>query len=732
MSETTQLHITKSNSPSYLPLVFAIVMGFLGAFINTFSFPFLPEVQMIFGNIAFVIVAMRLKPKYAVLTALITVTPLYFIWGHPFGYITFGLEAFLIAYFRSKGHYVLFSDIIYWIVIGMPLTSIIIWFSAEQADIYWLFISLKQGFNAALYTSIACLIVFTLDKKLAFTWQQQPPAKRSLRLQLVYAIILITNFALITATMSITRNLILTSQALISTSLEDSARRFSQAAQIYFNNQKHAINIAARWLSTLPREEYQQALASVHQSYSGFRSMLITDETGKITNISPVSFLAKALEDNRSVSDRDYFLQAMLTQSLYVSPVFQGRGIGSDPIVAISTPIYKNNQTDPVGIVEGSLDLSVISDVSTSPFGSDEIYFVIIDQHDNVIFASNDLALEPLIYFDYQEVVDSAQQKRLKISSFADTQFAYSSYPIANGWRVFTLLDYQMMVGKLEREYLIIFISLIITLLAATFIANRFGKRITRPLTFISKQIHKFNDQTIEQFQPLYFESAAEVSHLYDELKKDKQKVAEYQQKLEDKVVERTQALNHANDQLKALALKDGLTEIYNRRYLDDNFEYIQKSAQRNMALMTVIMLDLDHFKNLNDQYGHLTGDKVLIQTAQLIQAEFSRETDTVVRFGGEEFLIVAPYINVLALQVKLEALRNSIANFEFTKEETNKNSPQSKLKISASFGALIADADYSTNILDWIKVADKCLYQAKDSGRNRVIIKDKISRESE
>ena len=169
-------------------------------------------------------------------------------------------------------------------------------------------------------------------------------------------------------------------------------------------------------------------------------------------------------------------------------------------------------------------------------------------------------------------------------------------------------------------------------------VAFLFGQRITKPLNFIIQQINKFDNKAIDTFKPLRESAADEINHLYQELKRDKNMVEVHQKNLEQMVNERTRALNQANEKLQELALNDGLTKVHNRRYLDNNFAYIQKTAQRNLALMSVIMMDLDHFKRLNDNYGHLAGDEVLVKVASLVSEEFSRETDTIVRFGGEEF----------------------------------------------------------------------------------------------
>lgn len=701
------------------PIIFTLILGIIGAIVNTLSVPFMPQVQLIFGNAAFVIVAMRLKPIYALMCALITVFPLIFIWGHPMGFITFGLEALFIAYARSRGAYVLFSDIIYWLLIGMPLTAFLIWLSSATHNEYWLFITLKQAINAALYTSLANIIAFTLDRKILFSSSQQPATNRSLLKQLMHAIVLITTFALISSALFISRNVISDSQQHIKSTLNVSASHFADASNQFMDHHERLITLASEVLSTERNENYQTTLNKIHKS-SNFNNMLISDGQGVIKVSSPVD-KSVSQKEFRSIADRDYFKSAIANQQTYVSSVFQGRGLGQDPIVAISAPILIKNRI--LGVVSGSLVIDKVSKLTGITFDNRHVEIVLLDSTNKVIHSSANLALIPLSLFDIQVNNEPSALSLLTIKGLEHTEYAYTVKTLKHGWKVYTLIDHQIVIDDIEQQYMTIFINLIITLVIAAFIAILLGRRLTRALKFIMRQINQYDEKRINNFKPLYGDASTELRQLYDEFKANKVAMSEYQLQLEEKVEQRTKELNDANKQLELLALVDGLTKVHNRRYLNNNFNAIQKSAQRNMALMAVVMIDLDHFKKLNDTYGHLAGDECLIKVAEIMKREFARETDTVVRYGGEEFLILAPYVTVAALKKKLEKLRVSIANHQFT------DSQNQKFSVTASMGALIADADFSPDIIKWVKHADICLYQAKDSGRNKIIIEDKISR---
>ena len=134
---------------------------------------------------------------------------------------------------------------------------------------------------------------------------------------------------------------------------------------------------------------------------------------------------------------------------------------------------------------------------------------------------------------------------------------------------------------------------------------------------------------------------------------------------------------------------------------------------------MMLAMLDLDHFKKLNDQYGHLVGDNCLTYVAKLMKGKFDRRSDIVARFGGEEFIIVAQHDDKNAVLQKLEELREEIAQHCFSSDiEDSIN-----INITMSIGVVVADAKLSENIDAWIKLADEQLYQAKNNGRNQLSV---------
>jgi len=170
---------------------------------------------------------------------------------------------------------------------------------------------------------------------------------------------------------------------------------------------------------------------------------------------------------------------------------------------------------------------------------------------------------------------------------------------------------------------------------------------------------------------------------------------------------------------LKRQAVRDHLTGCYNRRYLhDDVLDKEITRAQRNGLWLTVILCDIDHFKSVNDTYGHHAGDVVLCTVSALLQQNTRDLVDYVVRYGGEEFLLLLPDTNYIGASLLAERLRLAISS----NTEIHETIQQSNL--TASFGvASINFEKIGTEISphNLIAAADKLLYDAKNAGRNLV-----------
>ncbi|MZP30362.1 diguanylate cyclase [Heliobacterium undosum] len=164
---------------------------------------------------------------------------------------------------------------------------------------------------------------------------------------------------------------------------------------------------------------------------------------------------------------------------------------------------------------------------------------------------------------------------------------------------------------------------------------------------------------------------------------------------------------------LRAGSLRDPLTGLYNRRYFDQKLAEELARVDRYGSILTLIMLDIDHFKRINDNHGHLVGDKILITMAGRLKLNV-RATDTVCRFGGEEFAIIAAETDLKGAFTLAEKMRETVANEPFVVSD------DLALTVTSSFGISECKRVNET-AQTLIDRADKALYEAKKSGRNRV-----------
>ena len=165
-------------------------------------------------------------------------------------------------------------------------------------------------------------------------------------------------------------------------------------------------------------------------------------------------------------------------------------------------------------------------------------------------------------------------------------------------------------------------------------------------------------------------------------------------------------------DKLKEMATVDGMTGLFNRRHFFSLAEMEWSRYQRHWRPLSLLMVDIDEFKSINDRFGHDAGDHVIVQIAELCR-KAKRKSDVVARFGGEEFLLLLPETTLEEAQHTAERLRQVV-------EESDLSIASRAINATISIG--VAEANpYMEAIFDLIKLADQALYNAKHAGRNRV-----------
>jgi diguanylate cyclase (GGDEF)-like protein len=222
------------------------------------------------------------------------------------------------------------------------------------------------------------------------------------------------------------------------------------------------------------------------------------------------------------------------------------------------------------------------------------------------------------------------------------------------------------------------------------------------------------------------------VGQMSQEIQESRQQLEEYSRSLEQQVVDRTQALEEeigrrsaaeealhlVNKELAAIAYLDGLTQIANRRQFDDRLLQEWRRLQREKSPLSIIMCDVDYFKQYNDTYGHCGGDDCLKEVAKAIEAAARRAADLTARYGGEEFVALLPNTPLTGALEVAKLIQQRVKSLQM---------PHAKSAISEyvtlSFGVSSIIPNDASTPEELLLRADRALYQAKQAGRNQIVI---------
>ena len=233
------------------------------------------------------------------------------------------------------------------------------------------------------------------------------------------------------------------------------------------------------------------------------------------------------------------------------------------------------------------------------------------------------------------------------------------------------------------------------------------------PLTEFSLQIGSAAEMILLSFA---------LAYRINVLKADNERIqSEAREHLEARVRARTAELDatmyrleDANRRLQDFSRRDGLTGVYNRRHLDDQIVVHCLQARERVQPLSLLMIDVDHFKQVNDRHGHLVGDDCLRAVAQVIERRSREANGIAARYGGEEFALLLPTTTVAAASELAETLRRDIEAMRIKNGDTT-------LELSASVGVYGVPAGYPVSPAELLRHADSALYTAKRGGRNRV-----------
>ena len=366
----------------------------------------------------------------------------------------------------------------------------------------------------------------------------------------------------------------------------------------------------------------------------------------------------------------------------------------------IEIPVYTEALQEYTGLLGVVIDLdqlqSLMRELLINVKSDSSIYGALFNLKDKQRILTTDNSENNLI--KDPEVLKHLLATPGKIEDFLDPagkRFVGVAEPLDElGWCLLIADDYNLVYRSLiDARHKALLVVLSFTLVIGL-IAYHFSTRILKPLSALTNGATKVAAGDLSVQLPIYLnDELGLTTRVFNMM------VAELQQ---------------SHNQLEEMATTDALTGLANRKQIMNLLIEHFKHFQRYETVFTIMMLDVDHFKNVNDTHGHLAGDAVLTNTAQTIKNTL-REIDRLGRYGGEEFLVILPETDVHQATKSAERIRKAVKE-SITDYENN------TLKVTVSIGvAVIQSTDNNEN--DLINRADDALYSAKGKGRDQVVI---------
>ena len=586
-------------------------------------------------------------------------------------------------------------------------------------------ILIKQLANGILYAQIAALLMYLPVIKRHFTLPGEK-VTLSIKEQSFYIISsLLITIGILFFFINLDKNIKNASEK-FNLSHQTKHQQLTANVKEVMNSKISAMNefkytLAEVWHST---DDRQRALSHYNERHPEYKTMIISDSEGQLINSSPPELVRNVTLQKESidVSDRDYFQQAINSKSTYVSPGFIGRGFGTDLITAISVGVPDMGDSDTnIGIVEGSYYLSsmknlheIINNVDPTTSG------ILIDQKGHVLVASDDLALGALESVEFRKGIDTFYDHSLVSLVIDEAEFRKEVFYFVEstfywGWKLVSLQEEKQFATVVEKNLLIFAFSIILMVLVSTVLAWLISRSWTYYMHRLNTLIERgvdFDAELVEFEENVHLPK--EIKSLYLEIKHSRLKIIKINKELQDTVAERTEKLQQANRKLNLMARQDALTQLDNRRVFNESLEKMWLDCQDKLLHLTMMIIDIDHFKQINDTYGHPVGDSILIQIARILEPYKDFPVRSVSRLGGEEFCLLLKDVEPEEARQLAEEIRQKVENTAFS-IGANKTID---VTVSIGFSTINPKDTTATKLY---QLADTAMYEAKHAGRNQV-----------
>lgn len=537
---------------------FFVLLTLLAVGINLFPITFFTGSVFVFGNIVAVAITLVFGWRFGLFCTLFSASIAYFNWGHFLLVLPFTGEIIAVAIAKSRKKSVVLWGLLYWATIGSAIAAIEYYWFTDYLDVVKQAITIKFFINGVLNIVLGYLLALALARFVKTDWRVQLSFNH-----------LISIIILFTLTIGVFANTYFWLESYqqnkltqINKELNLRSKNITKELELFIDAHINALalNVSLHRHSD-NHLSWEKALEETANLYPNILTMLVTDKNGKIIATYPSKFITELKAKNLTVADRGYFKDPKRTLAPFVSDVFEGRGFGNDPIVALSAPIITNGEFQ--GIIEASLNLDKLNQVDAKHLGSQES-ILIFDQNNKVIYSS-----ETLPYVFLQNL------KNLGVINHINNPQNYhfadfiGNYHIANhhksqqlNWTAVTLLPRDLFEQEISTYVISSLLFLSLFILLCFLIITRLAKRLSKPISDLSKQLLKVSknksydklDLTLEPsflteinaIKPVINRFSLELSSTISSLNNANHELEEFNHNLEDLVNQKTQELEKA------------------------------------------------------------------------------------------------------------------------------------------------------------------------------------------
>lgn len=622
-------------------------------------------------------------------------------------------EYIIVAMFVRFGRNFLIAVFSFWLLMGLPIVFAIMYCFADFNLQTALFISVTIGLNGVICGITALLIYWFVPNVSQFKrFNPASPKFSNVVFELcIVSVVLPIIFVTLVFTWRSTEE----AEKQISKELDSAVMQFENIIAFRMQHNMHAItSVAASIINAGKDANLKTLVNSLTNANSDFESVLITNKLGDVTLIAP-KYYADMYPDlsGVNIADREYFKATKSTNAPYISSVFEGRSENQVKIIAVTAPLLLNGEFN--GLVQGAIKAeSLVNMTAIETVENSNVDIIITDESDAIIYSSQTLGMAAKSNFVVRQA-DHPFLKQTPVLLVNEEPYIYQQSENMHGWNIFTLASPNKVLASIVDYFLYIAITILLSVLLTALLANKLATKITVPLVnlelFLTRKIEK--DALNEELH-----ISRELSAVTASLIKAREFSTNFEAKLQQQVADKTQELELLNQKLYETSQRDALTGLYNRGAFDTLAQHTLATCVRNKVAFALVLIDIDFFKNINDTYGHIVGDKCIIHVANILQDACKRNTDIVARYGGEEYILMLPGVEQDQHARAIDDIRKTIECSPITIDNDTVS-----LTISCGVVRVISDFSHSYNSL--VLQSDEQLYASKRNGRNKITLLD-------